>query len=65
MYAGYIVETASVRDLLQRPTHPYTRGLLEAIPRLDSGAVATRGVPEHGEAAGNRVRAARLRRAAA
>ena len=42
MYAGYIVETASVGDLFQRPTHPYTRGLLEAIPRLDRPATAGR-----------------------
>jgi peptide/nickel transport system ATP-binding protein len=33
MYAGRVVETAPVRDLFARPMHPYTRGLLESIPR--------------------------------
>ncbi|MBW1599649.1 ABC transporter ATP-binding protein [Streptomyces sp. JJ38] len=35
MYAGRIVETAPVHDLYKRPAHPYTRGLLDSIPRLD------------------------------
>jgi oligopeptide transport system ATP-binding protein len=35
MYAGRIVETAPVHDLYRRPAHPYTRGLLDSIPRLD------------------------------
>jgi oligopeptide transport system ATP-binding protein len=35
MYAGRIVETAPVHDLYKNPAHPYTRGLLESIPRLD------------------------------
>ncbi len=34
MYAGHIVEQASVSRLLARPLHPYTRGLLRCIPRL-------------------------------
>jgi peptide/nickel transport system ATP-binding protein len=33
MYAGRVVERASVRELFARPMHPYTRGLLESIPR--------------------------------
>ena len=32
MYAGRIVEEAAVRDIFQRPQHPYTRGLLASIP---------------------------------
>ena len=35
MYAGQIVERASVGDLFARPEHPYTVGLLGSIPRLD------------------------------
>ena len=36
MYAGRIVEQADVRSLFQMPLHPYTKGLLNSIPRLDS-----------------------------
>ncbi len=35
MYAGRIVEIADVHDLYARPAHPYTKGLLGSIPRLD------------------------------
>ncbi|MGH2365135.1 MAG: ABC transporter ATP-binding protein [Chloroflexota bacterium] len=35
MYAGSIVETGTVRELFKHPKHPYTRGLLESIPRVD------------------------------
>ena len=35
MYAGRIVETAPARTLFATPLHPYTRGLLACIPRLD------------------------------
>lgn len=35
MYAGYIVERASVKDLYGDPRHPYTIGLLGSLPRLD------------------------------
>lgn len=35
MYAGRIVEEAKVGDLYANPQHPYTRGLLSSIPRLD------------------------------
>jgi len=36
MYAGRVVETAPVADLFQQPMHPYTTGLLGAIPTLDA-----------------------------
>jgi len=36
MYAGRKVEEAGVRDIFARPLHPYTRGLLGAVPRLGS-----------------------------
>lgn len=35
MYAGHIVEYASVEALFRNPLHPYTKGLHRAIPRLD------------------------------
>ncbi len=35
MYAGFIVEEASVKDLYGDPRHPYTLGLLHSLPRLD------------------------------
>ncbi|MFD4350377.1 ABC transporter ATP-binding protein [Streptomyces coelicoflavus] len=35
MYAGHIVEQAPVEELYDRPAHPYTGGLLAALPRLD------------------------------
>jgi peptide/nickel transport system ATP-binding protein len=40
MYAGRMAEQASVEDLFRRPLHPYTRGLMRAIPRLDVAAEA-------------------------
>ena len=36
MYAGRKVEEAPVRELFRRPKHPYTRGLLGAVPKLGS-----------------------------
>ncbi len=38
MYAGRKVEEAPVEALFAQPTHPYTRGLMRAIPRLDAEA---------------------------
>jgi oligopeptide/dipeptide ABC transporter ATP-binding protein len=35
MYAGQVVERARVDDLYRAPRHPYTHGLLGALPRLD------------------------------
>lgn len=35
MYAGEVVEEALVRSLFKRPAHPYTRGLLDSVPKLD------------------------------
>ena len=36
MYAGEIIEDAPVDDALERPLHPYTSGLLRALPRLSA-----------------------------
>jgi oligopeptide/dipeptide ABC transporter ATP-binding protein len=35
MYAGRVAEQGSADNIFRRPAHPYTRGLLESIPRLD------------------------------
>jgi oligopeptide/dipeptide ABC transporter ATP-binding protein len=35
MYLGKIVETGSVRQIIREPQHPYTKGLLNALPDLD------------------------------
>ena len=41
MYAGLVVESGPVRDVLSNPRHPYTSGLIAAVPGLDSGRVET------------------------
>ena len=38
MYAGKVVEEASVEELFARPRHPYTQGLIRSIPRIDTAA---------------------------
>ena len=43
MYLGNLVEEAETEELFDHPMHPYTQGLLDCIPRLDS----TRGEPLH------------------
>src|SRR5262245_57067961 len=48
MYAGRFIETGDVRTIFNAPAHPYTRALLDAIPRLGQGAdrlTAIDGVP--------------------
>ena len=35
MYAGKIVERGTAEDIFYHPTHPYTKALLRAVPRLD------------------------------
>jgi peptide/nickel transport system ATP-binding protein len=39
LYAGRVVEQGRADDLLSRPSHPYTRGLLGALPRADRGRI--------------------------
>lgn len=36
MYAGQIVETGTLDEVLKKPSHPYTWGLLKSVPRLDA-----------------------------
>jgi peptide/nickel transport system ATP-binding protein len=38
MYAGKVVEEASVEQLFSQPRHPYTLGLIRSIPRIDAAA---------------------------
>jgi oligopeptide transport system ATP-binding protein len=47
MYAGRVVEQAPAARLYRHPLHPYTRGLLASVPRLD-GAAGERLVPIDG-----------------
>jgi len=41
MYAGRVVERGTVDDIFYRTGHPYTRGLLECLPRLDNDEQGT------------------------
>jgi oligopeptide/dipeptide ABC transporter ATP-binding protein len=36
MYCGRVVETGTVDELFEKPLHPYTYGLIESIPKIDS-----------------------------
>ena len=47
MYAGRIVESGTTKEIFANPRHPYTRGLLRCIPRLDEEK-GRRLVPIHG-----------------
>jgi oligopeptide/dipeptide ABC transporter ATP-binding protein len=49
MYLGRVVETGPSNDLFSEPLHPYTRALLDEVPRLNSGKRAY--VPIKGEIA--------------
>lgn len=42
MYAGQIIEMASVNDLFYHPAHPYTKALLDTVPGIydESGRIA-------------------------
>ncbi len=42
MYAGRVVEEASVKELFDNPLHPYTQGLMESLPRLETGKARRR-----------------------
>jgi peptide/nickel transport system permease protein len=45
MYAGHIVETAPVENLFAKPVHPYTAGLLSAVPSAAQGQQRLRSLP--------------------
>ncbi len=48
MYAGRVVESAPAAELYARPRHPYTRGLMASVPKLD-GDTSRRLVPIEGQ----------------
>ncbi len=45
MYAGRVVETATTNALFERPIHPYTEGLLAAVPRIDARRERLHAIP--------------------
>jgi len=45
MYAGRVVETAQTDELFDHPTHPYTEGLLAAVPRIDAPRARLHAIP--------------------
>ncbi len=45
MYAGRFVEEATVEELFARPKHPYTKGLLQSLPRLDRAQTVLTPIP--------------------
>jgi peptide/nickel transport system ATP-binding protein len=45
MYAGEVVEIGDVRDTFYRPRHPYTLGLMQAVPSLTAGDAEMTSIP--------------------
>jgi peptide/nickel transport system ATP-binding protein len=45
LYAGRVAEARAVRDLFAAPAHPYTRALIDCIPREDTADGALTGIP--------------------
>jgi oligopeptide/dipeptide ABC transporter ATP-binding protein len=45
MYAGRVIEQAPVRELFKNPKHPYTRGLLNAVPTRRTQRGSLQGIP--------------------
>ncbi len=45
MYGGRIMEYGEAKAILQNPMHPYTKGLLDSLPRMHGGKEALKGIP--------------------
>ncbi len=53
MYAGQIVELSPAKELLRRPLHPYTRALINSVPKLAGGASRLTAIPGNVPRIGN------------
>ncbi len=47
MYAGRLVEIGAAADVLERPDHPYTKGLVRSFPTIHGPKVRLEGIPGH------------------
>ncbi len=45
MYAGRVVESGSAAEVISRPSHPYTRGLVDSIPTRETHGTRLRQIP--------------------
>ena len=45
MYGGNILEEGPIKAVFERPAHPYTQGLLRAVPRIDRPSEEIQGIP--------------------
>ncbi|HEV2452808.1 MAG TPA: ABC transporter ATP-binding protein [Verrucomicrobiae bacterium] len=53
MYAGQVVELAPARELLRRPLHPYTKALMNSVPKLQGEAERLSAIPGNVPRIGN------------